>query len=175
MRIHRNIRNIALPVCLAALAFAGCARQMQREVPPPMEPTLEESTTGEVESTAPAAPTPRTPRPKPTQPRRPPAGSEELPVTPAEPMRESTGTGVAGSPTGVPVCDIYLMTYKQCYATIGQSSPAQIDERYDRIRDTLVGKSGTPEGRSQISNLCKQFNALIEEALDGRKCGDPPK
>lgn len=176
MNLHKTLGLTALAFALT-LALAGCAQPMRRDGPgsrsPP--PTLEESTRGEVDSTAPAG-TPPKRKPRPTQPAQPPAGSEELPVTPAEPAREDVGdTRPAGSLTGVPVCDRYLASYKQCHASIGQSAPTQIDERYERILATITRKSGTPEGRAEISATCKNLAALVTEALNGRTCGDPPR
>jgi len=81
----------------------------------------------------------------------------------------------AGSLTGVPVCDNYLASYRQCHKTIGQAAPAAIDGNFERLRDSLVRESGTPEGRAQISGRCKNLAALVQEALAGRKCGDPPR
>jgi len=172
MNLHKTLGLTALA---ASLALAGCAQPMRRDGPGsrPMPPTMEESTRGDVETTAPAAP-PRKRKPRPTPSVQPPAGSEELPVTPAEPAREAVGvTRPAGSLTGVPVCDRYLASYKQCHVTIGQSAPTQIDERYQRIRATITRKSGTPEGRAEISATCKNLAELVTEALNGRKCGDP--
>ncbi|MEO6065218.1 MAG: hypothetical protein ABIP49_05510 [Lysobacterales bacterium] len=169
-------KTFGLTVLAATVALAGCAQPMRRDGPGsrPMAPNMDGSTRGDVESTAPAAPPKRKPRS--TPPMQPPAGSEELPVTPAEPAREEVGDSrPAGSLTGVPVCDRYLASYKQCHATIGQYAPTQIDERYQRIRDTLTSKSGTPEGRAEISATCKNLAALVTEALNGRKCGDPAR
>jgi len=99
-----------------------------------------------------------------------------LPVTPAEPEREAVvPERPAESLTGVPVCDRYLASYRQCHSTIGQSTPAAIDERFERLRANMVRQSGTPEGRAQISALCKSLAAHVQDALAGRKCGDPPR
>lgn len=172
MNLHQALRFSSI---VAALALAGCAQPMRRDSPPVDPPAYERSTRGDVESAR-----REQPRATPRQPSKrelpPPAGSEELPVTPAEPEREDTGDmRPTGSLTGVPVCDRYLASFKQCHTTIGQSSPAQVDERYQRLRETLTRNSGTPEGRAQISRDCKGYAASVTSALGDRKCGDPPR
>ncbi len=97
-------------------------------------------------------------------------------MTPLEPERVAVPPGrPAGSLTGVPVCDQYLASYRQCHTTIGQATPAAIDANFERLRDSMVRQSGTPEGRAQISGQCKGLAALVQESLGGRKCGDPPR
>ncbi len=158
----------------AVLVLAGCAQPVRRDSTSTGAPAMEESTR-QGDRVAPESRRMDTPRPAPRR-ARPEPVSEEMPMTPAEPARESAGEiRPTGSLTGVPVCDRYLASFKQCQTSIGQSSPAQVDERYDRLRQTLTSKSGTPEGRAWISQQCKQFAASVAEALDGRKCGDPPR
>ncbi len=94
-------------------------------------------------------------------------------MTPLEPAREITGAA-AGSRTGVPICDRYLASFRQCETTIGQHTPQQIDQRYARIRAALMRKSGTPEGRAEISRSCKVLDRAMQAGLGKRKCGDPP-
>jgi len=161
---------------LAALVLAGCAQPVRRDAPrslPSESPGLEESIRSETEARRPE----KTTRKRPTAPRvQPPAGSEELPMTPLEPEREAVpAERPTGSLTGVPVCDQYLASYRRCHTTIGQSTPAAMDEKFERLRASMVRQSGTPEGRAQISGQCKGLAALVQEALAGRKCGDPPR
>ncbi len=166
-------RALGVTSLAAVLLLAGCAQPVRGDRRASDAPTLEESTRGRSDSTAPAARS--RPRPAPERPSPAPV-SEELPVTPAEPAREDTGNiRPTGSLTGVPVCDRYLASFKQCHTTIGQSSPTQVDERYERLRETLSRKSGTPEGRAEISQSCKEYAASVAAALSGRKCGDPPR
>lgn len=172
MKVFRTSR---VPFLLALVVLAGCAQPMRRNDSPARAPDREESSRGEVRSAPPGSPA-ATRKPRKDPPAQPaPPDSEEMPVTPAEPAREETGEiRPAGSLTGVPVCDRYLASFRQCHTTIGQSSPTQIDQRYDSLRDTLTRKSGTPEGRAEISRMCKDFAASVASALGDRKCGDPP-
>lgn len=160
----------------ATLVLVGCAQPVRRDAPrslPSDSPGLEESSRSEPDSVR-----NRKVRGDRTVPPRtqPPAGDEEIPVTPLEPEVEAVpAERPAGSLTGVPVCDRYLASYRQCHTTIGQSTPGAIDEKFERLRANMVRQSGTPEGRAQISKQCKSLADHVQDALAGRKCGDPPR
>jgi len=171
MRVDHLLAGTSL---IALVFFAGCARTPTRAIDGmDSTPPIEATTQGGVQSTAPAATPPKQGAARPAPKPRPPAGEEILPVTPAEPAREFSAAGASAS-TGVPVCDQYLAAFKLCHRTIGQYTPAQIDDRFERTRDGLMRKSGTPEGRAQISRSCKVLASAMTAELGKRTCGDPP-
>lgn len=171
MRINLKYRySIA---ALIAFALTACAQQAPRsDVPLPAPDPVQ--TAPVTQDSRKDTPPPARSRTRPTPAPRPAPGAEVLPVTPSEPAREITGAG-SGSRTGVPICDRYLASFRQCQSTIGQNTPQQIDQRYERIRSALMRKSGTPEGRAEISKSCKVLERAMQAGLGERKCGDPPR
>lgn len=91
--------------------------------------------------------------------------------TPSAPAPDAAAmTQAAGAPTGIRTCDAYLERYRACHAMIGAYRAEQVEDRYQALRDKLMERVGTPEGRERAQAECRMLSEAMDAALEGRAC-----
>lgn len=75
--------------------------------------------------------------------------------------------------TGIPVCDIYLSTYKACHRAAHIYKPSAIDAHYQAMRRSLLEQSLDPDIRTLLPSRCKALARSLKQALHGKSCDFP--
>lgn len=93
----------------------------------------------------------------------------------------STAPAAAGSPqphapivapgeTGIPACDDYLASYKQCHRAAGIYAPDTIDAHYRSMHQALLEQARDPDRRSALAARCIALATLLKQSLRGKPC-----
>ncbi|NII09623.1 hypothetical protein [Oleiagrimonas sp. C23AA] len=75
--------------------------------------------------------------------------------------------------TGIPVCDVYLSTYKACHRAAGIYRPDTIEAHYQAMRHTLLEQSMDPKERKLLPERCASLARSLKNALHGKSCDFP--
>lgn len=87
-----------------------------------------------------------------------------------EPRREDA-PALAES-TGIVACDDYLASYLSCHRVIGTYDAANLEDRYEKLRLSLLEESRDPELVPELQTRCTNLAGLMKDALKGRACAD---
>ncbi len=80
---------------------------------------------------------------------------------------------VAPGKTGIPACDDYLASYKQCHLAAGIYTPSTIDAHYRSMHQTLLAQARDPGKRSALAARCISLAMLLKKSLRGKPCTPP--
>lgn len=94
----------------------------------------------------------------------------------ATPHRSSSHPSKSHLPehTGIAACDDYLSSYLACHRAAGIYSPAQLPERYEAMRTSLLRDSLDPDIRPQLAARCNSLASTLRDALHGKACEPLP-
>ena len=76
--------------------------------------------------------------------------------------------------TGVEACDDYLDTYVACHLTLGALEPTTLEDRYQKLRMSLLEESVDPTAADALRQRCVTLSDTMKDALDGRGCDEGP-
>lgn len=137
-----------------ALLVAACATEPRRDTTPPPEQV-------------PSGDARRTPA------ETPPAAEGDTPQARDEAARMAGARGDDPyTPLGIEACDELMRDYRACQTTLG-TSPEMIEQRYERLAQSLAETARGEGGRERVEVTCNNLQELTDEALDGRDCAEP--
>lgn len=76
--------------------------------------------------------------------------------------------------TGVKVCDDYLSSYVACHMALGALEPTTVEDRYQKLRMSLLEDSLDPTATESLQKRCAMLTDTMKDALAGRDCDDVP-
>jgi hypothetical protein len=76
--------------------------------------------------------------------------------------------------TGVKACDDYLSSYVACHLTLGALEPTTVEDRYQKLRLSLLEDSLDPTAADALAQRCSTLTDTMKDALAGRDCDEIP-